>query len=45
VRAGTITCALEGWGESGVRADVAGRYLPPLLDSVLDSVLLLQGLL
>jgi hypothetical protein len=37
VRAGTITCALEGWGESGVgvgvRTDVAGRYLPPPLDS------------
>jgi hypothetical protein len=24
VRAGTIACALEGWGESGVRADMAG---------------------
>jgi hypothetical protein len=23
VRAGTIACALEGWGEGGVRADVA----------------------
>jgi hypothetical protein len=29
VRAGTIAYALEGWGESGVRADVVGRYLPP----------------
>jgi hypothetical protein len=37
VRAGTIACALEGWGECGVRvrvrADVAGRYLPPPVDS------------
>jgi hypothetical protein len=40
VRAGTVACALEGWGESGVRvrvrADVAGRYLPPPLDSALE---------
>jgi hypothetical protein len=39
VRAATIACALEGWGESGVRvrvrADVAGRYLPSPLDSAL----------
>jgi hypothetical protein len=28
VRAGTIACALEGWDESGVRADMAGKYLP-----------------
>jgi hypothetical protein len=40
VRASTIACALEGWGESGVRvrvrADVAGRYLSPPLDSALE---------
>jgi hypothetical protein len=37
VRAGNIACTLQGWGKSGVRvgvrADVAGRYLPPPLDS------------
>jgi hypothetical protein len=39
VRAGTVACALEGWGESEVRVkvradvDVAERYLPPPLDS------------
>jgi hypothetical protein len=33
VRAVTVASALEGWGKSGVRCDVAGRYLPPPLDS------------
>jgi hypothetical protein len=31
VRAGTVDCALERWGENGMRDDVVGRYLlPPL---------------
>jgi hypothetical protein len=43
VRADTIACALEGWGENGVRvgvrADVAGRYLPPHRTQPLSNIL------
>jgi hypothetical protein len=39
MRADTIACALEGWGESKakvrVKGDATGRYLLPPLDSAL----------